>query len=55
MATAEGTGNLEVNTVLLGVGRDAQPCAGSYTGWTPQDGFGKSLPWLRALGHQYQV
>lgn len=54
MATAEGTRNLDMNIVLLGMGGDVQPCAGSCTGWTPQNVFGKSLPWLRALGNQFR-
>lgn len=56
MATAEGIRNLDMSVVFLGAGRDVQqPCTGLLHGLDPQNVFGKSLPWLRALSNQCQV
>lgn len=40
-----------MSIVFLGVGGDAQPC----TGWTPRMFLANPLPWLRALGNQFQA
>lgn len=51
MAAAEGTRNLDMNVVLLGM----YSLCWLLHWLDPQNIFGKSLPWLRALSNQYQA